>query len=296
MAPFEAKNEKMCAERGIAMNELYVRFPGGKGKAVTLSYDDGVEQDERLLEIMRENGLKGTFNLNSGLYAEEGTVFEPGKVHRRLTLKKAVELFGNTENEVAVHGLYHPFYTQIPVDALTYEIVKDRENLEKQFHTLVRGSAYPFGVTNPCVEEVLKNAGIVYARTTEATHRFDLPADWLKLNPTCHHKDPQLMELAEKFIQWNKGNNSHLFYLWGHSFEFEADNNWNIIEQFASYIGKREDVWYATNIEICDYIQDFYRLRFSLERNLVENPTASVIWFFCNGEIRSVEPGQRIQL
>mgnify|MGYP000794294821 CR=1 FL=1 len=53
---------------GVAM-----RFPGGKKKALTLSYDDGVEQDIRLIDIMKANGLKGTFNLNSGLYAKEGT-------------------------------------------------------------------------------------------------------------------------------------------------------------------------------------------------------------------------------
>ena len=39
-------------------------FPGGRTKALTFSYDDGVIADRRLIEIFRENGLKGTFNLN----------------------------------------------------------------------------------------------------------------------------------------------------------------------------------------------------------------------------------------
>ena len=42
---------------------IFMRFPGGKKKALTLSYDDGVEQDIRLIDIMKKNGLKGTFNL-----------------------------------------------------------------------------------------------------------------------------------------------------------------------------------------------------------------------------------------
>lgn len=54
------------------MANLFMRFPQGRAKALTLSYDDGVEQDIRLIEIMGKHGLKGTFNLNSGLYAEEG--------------------------------------------------------------------------------------------------------------------------------------------------------------------------------------------------------------------------------
>ena len=40
-------------------------FPGKKRKVLTLSYDDGVEQDIRLVEIMKKHGLKGTFNINT---------------------------------------------------------------------------------------------------------------------------------------------------------------------------------------------------------------------------------------
>ena len=55
------------------MADLWMLYPQGKLKALTLSYDDGVEQDIRLMEIMNRHGLKGTFNLNSGLFAPEGT-------------------------------------------------------------------------------------------------------------------------------------------------------------------------------------------------------------------------------
>ena len=49
-----------------------MRFPGGLAKALTFSYDDGVEQDIRLVEILDKYGMKGTFNLNSGCYAKPG--------------------------------------------------------------------------------------------------------------------------------------------------------------------------------------------------------------------------------
>ena len=52
------------------MANLIMRFPDGKAKALTLSYDDGVEQDEHLLEIVLKHGLKGTFNINSGCFPE----------------------------------------------------------------------------------------------------------------------------------------------------------------------------------------------------------------------------------
>ena len=48
-------------------------FPGGKGKACTFSYDDGVVQDRRLAELLRRYGMKCTFNLDGGyLQGEPG--------------------------------------------------------------------------------------------------------------------------------------------------------------------------------------------------------------------------------
>ena len=66
------------------MNRIYMRFPDGKSKALTLSYDDGVEQDIRLMELLEQYQVKATFNLNSGLYAPEGTVYPKGTIHRRM--------------------------------------------------------------------------------------------------------------------------------------------------------------------------------------------------------------------
>ena len=145
------------------MGSIFIQFPKGKRKALTLSYDDGVEQDIRLIEIMKQHGLKGTFNLNSGLYAEEGTVYPPGTVHRRMTEKAVTEVYGGSGMEVAVHGLTHPFLEQLPVNLCTAEVMKDRENLERQFHTIVRGMAYPFGTTSDRVVDTLVQAGIAYA-------------------------------------------------------------------------------------------------------------------------------------
>ncbi len=36
-------------------------------KYLTFSYDDGVTQDIRLIELFNKYGMKATFNINSGL-------------------------------------------------------------------------------------------------------------------------------------------------------------------------------------------------------------------------------------
>lgn len=269
-----------------------MRFPGGRKKAVTLSYDDGVEQDVQLIELMEQNGLKGTFNLNSACYAEEGTVYPEGTIHRRMTKEKVSEVYRRDGIEVAVHGATHPFLEQLPINLCTKDLLNDRENLEEQFETIVRGMAYPYGTYNNQVVECMKSVGIVYSRTVHSTHNFYMPNDWMRLNATCHHDDPQLMDLAHRFIDSEGHNEPWMFYLWGHSYEFEQNNNWEVIEEFASYVGGREEVWYATNIEIYEYTEAYNRLVFSMDGRRVYNPTSFELFFMCDGKLFNVQPGQ----
>lgn len=276
------------------MSSLFMRFPGGKVKALTLSYDDGVEQDIRLITIMQEYGLKGTFNLNSGLYAAEGTEYKEGIIQRRMTKKQCLDLYTDSGMEVAVHGYTHPYLEQLPINICAKEVLKDRETLENDYGCIVRGMAYPFGTISDEVVEVLKQCGIAYSRTTVSTENFTIPTDWLRMPATCHHKNPRLMELARSFIENSRNKGPLLFFVWGHSYEFEADDNWNVIEKFAEYIGGREDIWYATNIEVYDYIAAYKQLQFSTDGKKVYNPTAVTLYFELGGVTYSVAPGQCI--
>lgn len=277
------------------MSSIFMRFPGGRKKALTLSYDDGVEQDIRLIQIMKKNGLKGTFNLNSGLYAPEGTVYPKGELHRVMSRKQCREVYRDSNVEVAVHGLTHPHLEQLPSGMCAYEIVQDRVNLEEDFECIVKGMAYPFGTTSDEVTATLKQCGIVYARTVESTGRFDIPSDWLRLPATCRHADPRLMELAHDFVENDRKKAPELFYLWGHSYEFERDDNWYVMEEFAEYVGNRKEIWYATNGEIYDYIYAYNQLRFSANGKQVYNPTDTILYFEKEGIIISIEPGETKQ-
>ena len=275
------------------MASIFLRFPGGRAKTLTLSYDDGVEQDIRLIEIMRKNGLKGTFNLNSGLYAPEGYSWPEGRAHRRMSRNAAISLFKDSGMEVAVHGFTHPFLEQLPSNLCTYEVLQDRLNLEEDYGDFVRGMAYPYGTYSDDVVATLRQCGIVYARTIETTEDFQIPTEWLKLRATCHHNNPKLMELARKFVETPVRFSPMMFYLWGHSYEFESDNNWNVIEEFAEYLGNRDDIWYATNIQIYDYIHDFHQLVFSADGEQVYNPTNTTLFFEVYGKGNyCVEPGK----
>lgn len=275
------------------MASVFMRFPGGRVKAVTLSYDDNVEDDVRLVQTMKKYGLKGTFNINSGQFSPEGSVGDVFKCgHRRLTVNQSVELHKNSGMEIACHGVTHPFLEQLPTGLCVQEVLQDRLNLEKIYGCMVRGMGYPFGTYSDEVVSILKSCGIVYSRTVKPTHKFDLPQDWLRLDPTCHHGDPELMKLAKRFVEDKRNWSPMLFYLWGHSYEFEDNQNWNIIEEFAEYIGGRDDIWYATNIEIYDYIQAYKQLIFSADGMKAYNPTNTELFIKTIRGTTAILPGE----
>ena len=124
--------------------------------------------------------------------------------------------------------------------------------------------------------------GIAYARVVESVPDFALPSDPMEWHPTCHHDDPKLMELAEFFAGFQKRQYLKLMYVWGHSYEFDDRNNWDVIEGFCRYMGGRDDIWYATNIEIIDYMEAAANLKFSADYGLVYNPGALSVWIQVN--------------
>ena len=273
---------------------MNISFPQGKIRALTFSYDDGVVQDKRLVEIFNKHSLKGTFNLNGGCY-NPGPQDPP---RGRMTKASAVALLKDSGHEVAIHTLTHPWITKLDSSEIIREIADDRRQLEADFGTIVRGMAYPYGVYNDTIINILDMCGVAYARTVSSTHSFHLPQNWLELNPTCHHKDPKLMELAEKFLAppINLWRTPMLFYVWGHSYEFDDNDNWHVIEEFAEFMGGREDIWYATNMEVYEYVHAYNRLETSFDKTFVYNPSAIPVWFWHGGKDYCVAPGQTIQL
>lgn len=280
------------------MPTIHMRYPGGLAKAVTFSYDDAMQQDAQLIEILNKNGLRGTFNINTGLFAPEGTVYPEGKNHRRMTLSQALEAFGGGVHEVAVHTVTHPYLEQLPQNVATWEVIADRQKIEELFGTVCRGMAYPFGTTSDAVVESLKTCDMLYARTTNGSGSLEFPTDWLRLRPTCHHKVPQLMEYANKLVNETPKRAPWLLYVWGHTYEFDEQKNWDVIENFASFVSGKNDIWYATNQEIFEYAEAYQALRFSARGDRVYNPTCHELFFyeFRRARLYSIKPGETVEI
>lgn len=284
------------------MATLEMKFPGWRGKVVTLSYDDGTVHDIKMVEILDKYGLKASFHLNAAQFFPEDGVRE--RFDGRMKLSEAKKLYIGSGHEVAAHGLNHAPLAILNDTEILYEVMEDRKCLEKEFGVLVKGFAYPYGSVGASSAEILKACGIRYARCSGRSGNFAFPpANWLQIHSTCHHKAENLMELARKFVESKLTvYRNMMFFMYGHSYEFNREDNWDILENFAAYIGGREDIWYATPGEIWAYHNAFEALERSADGHIIHNPTNQTVYVIVHGspahegEKLCLEPGRTVVL
>lgn len=222
-------------------------FPGNKMKALTFTYDDGIVQDIRFVDMLNRYGLKGTFNLNSGLIDRPGYWNRPNVRIRYLTTQEMTGLYQG--HEIASHSLTHPHLEKLALEEAKNELEQDISNLRRWFDTEIDGFAFPYGTYNDQILRMLPGLGIRYARTGESSYQFGLPNDLLQIRATCRHSDLRCMELAREFVALQP-KEPVLFMICGHSYEFDIDNNWDEMEDFCSYISNRDDIFYGTNRQV----------------------------------------------
>lgn len=286
------------------MRYKFMRFPGGKVKALTLSYDDGIRADIRLANTITKYGVKCTFNINT---RDFGKTTVPNK----LQPNEIKEYFLDNGHEIAVHGEAHvaPGIAD-PVRAIT-DVLNGRLTLEKEFGMIVRGMAYPDsgirrmdGENNyENIRSYLQNLGIVYSRTLGGDNNsFLMPNDWFAWMPTAHHNNTNLMKWAEEFVSikledlYLTRQYPRLFYLWGHSYEFDNNDNWDVLEKFLQTVSGKDDIWYATNIEIYEYTKAYNSLVLSADCTRIYNPTLIEVFFSVDNKEYSIKPGETLTI
>jgi peptidoglycan/xylan/chitin deacetylase (PgdA/CDA1 family) len=288
----KAQTNPALAKSGIPIEML---FPGGKTKALILSYDDGRTDDRKLVKLLNDYNLIGTFHLNSN---KLGTT-------DYLTKAEIKDLFKG--HEVSVHSANHPNLTTLSKVDIVYEIAEDRKELERLIGFPVRGMAYPFGNNNDVVIDAISGLGIEYARTVDDTYNFKIPENFLKWHPSVH-------QFAKAYWEPNNPENDkkelNIFYklitdfittkelalldVWGHSWEYQT--RWDEVDKFFKMIANNNDICYTTQIAVVDYINAFRNLKFSVDKSMVTNLSSIAITIKKNGTIYEIKGGSTLTL
>ena len=215
-------------------------------KYVTFSFDDGVMQDQRLVALFNRLNIHGTFNLNTGIQTEESQ-FDIGDVHvRRMNQEGLESLYAG--HEIAVHGRKHLALTELTRTEFNEEIVGDMQAIEQLYGRAPTGMAYAYGAYSKAVMGWLRETGLIYARTVEQTEKFDLPHDYMAWHPTCHYHNEKLMDLLEEFER-AQPSAPMLFYVWGHSYEFDVHGDFSRFERFCERVAGNPEIHTVTNRE-----------------------------------------------
>lgn len=275
-----------------------MRFPGGLAKAFTMSYDDGCAYDLRFADRITKAGLFATFNLCSK------------RLSATLSDEDIKSHIIDKGHEIAVHGAIHRAEGGLrPIEGIR-EVLDCRLDLEKRFDMIVRGMAYPdFGITSfhngasyEAVKQYLEELDIQYSRTLSGDNNsFRLPDDWHRWMPTAHHQNPQLFAWLDEFVSMNVNSLyvtlrfPRLFYLWGHSYEFNDNDNWDRLDEICDKISGKDDIWYATNMDICAYTKAYESLVYSADGDTVYNPTLIDVYLIHDDKQYCVPSGKTVK-
>ena len=241
-------------------------------KYFTVSFDDGLEQDKRMVALMRRYGIRGTFNLNSGLMGQKEYIKYVDRYGVQ-TVDKSVKKgwfwkYADSDRipadeirqvyegmELASHGAHHLNQAKLKSEQLRDEILKDREALQAYTDLPVVGHAFPKGRTSAAVEQVLKESGFLYARgimSDKDKRQFAFPENPLNFKPTCWQIEKDFEALFDEFLAASPINGDMLFYVWGHGYEFDfpsCKGLFEIYERVFEKVAENDEIIKCTNAE-----------------------------------------------
>lgn len=264
-------------------------YPGGKTKAFNISYDDGVLQDVRFVELLNRYGLKGTFNLNYGLMKQRFEwTHECGMTVKRLPESEAVELYHG--HEVASHSYSHPYFDSASESDILKELGADKFFLERLFGREVVGYATPFYFYSGLMADCVRHSGFEYARISEESNDYSIPENFYWWRGSKFHWSEDLEVFVDGFLQTDQ--ELALCQLVGHSYDLDVYDMWGRMEDILKAVSRCPYVWAATHTELVRYLR---QMDFAvITPNSIQNESGTALWFRVNGKTIALEPGEGI--
>jgi peptidoglycan/xylan/chitin deacetylase (PgdA/CDA1 family) len=220
---------------------------------VTTSWDDGQRTDIKLAKLLTKYNIKGTFYITKS-YSD--------------SLEKHDVIKIDKEFEIGAHTLKHSILTKISTVQAREEIEGSKAFVEELLNHEITMFCYPGGFYNNQIKNMVKDAGFIGARTTNAGD-FHFPEDPFQWHITLHASNgsPRMTfkiwrrnrlpiktlidwEIRSKFLFDLALEKGGIYHLWGHSWEIEKNKEWDKLERVLKYISNKNDVKYTTNSQI----------------------------------------------
>ena len=270
---------------------IQMLYPGGKRKAFNISYDDGVVQDIRFVQLLNRYGLKGTFNLNYGLMRQNFTwQHESGMIIQRIREDQIPSVYEG--HEIASHSYSHPYFDNASETEILKELGSDKFFLERLTGREVAGYATPFYYYSDLMADCVRHCGFEYARISEESNDYSVPRDFYRWKGSKFHWDQDLEEFVRGFLESDR--ELALCQLVGHSYDLDAMDLWDKMEKICRMVSENPNVWAATNLELVRYLKNASRVRFYWAG--IHNESDADIWLDVDGGTLKLSPGEKLHV
>ena len=213
-------------------------------KYFVFSLDDGTIFDKETISLFNRYGVRGTFNLNSGL--DNYTWYYEDRIPiTRLILEDNVDLYNG--HEVASHTLTHPYLDSCSDEEVIRQVNEDIFNLERIFNRKIVSFATPFETCGDREVELIKNNTCIgNIRLSMIDESFLFPKDKYHFKITTYDIDRALY-LVNEFINNEK---AELFIYAGHSYDFYVNDSFSKLEELLKIITNCKDIQIVTMEEL----------------------------------------------
>ena len=327
-------------------------YPGWVRKAATFSFDDGyynewyyagkydgskgarpkiimsTSTEAKILKIMKDNGVKGTFNLVSDWVGYSHGTDEAAKTELRTYY---------AGQEVGSHSKSHPSDLRTKSEAeIIQEITESTSVLNDLMGYKPTAFAWPYnGILQSSNENAwaaLEEEGYLFSRTTASAlsetsndnkitdHGFNATVTdssyKLLRQFQATGNTPALAKpdgnVAQKFLNYEDDGKLKLWYTWGHSFDYVVDefgvglgsSNYGKgypvtdetkiaqFEGFCKLLGADDSIWKATNSEVIGYLAAMAKV--SVSGRTVTNASDRTIYITVDGVRKTQGPNTTI--
>lgn len=266
-------------------------YPGGKKKAFNITYDDGVLQDRRFVQLLNRFCIPATFHLNSALMDPPFTwVHENGQAITRLTPKEAIQLYAG--HEIASHSLTHPDFTGLPKGEILRQMQVDKQNLQQLFGCEIAGFGVPFDYYGPEAVDAARECGFSYGRNSGQTLCYDPPFDYFDWAVGVYHLNPAFDTYIDGFFKTDQP--LALCQIVGHSYDLDVYQMWDKMESLLKRVSQDDTIACLTHKQLVDYLK---AMRTSwVSDTLIVNRGSKELWFEIDGKVQTVKPGEKIEI
>ena len=209
-------------------------------------WDDGVNNDAPLADLLRKYRAKATFNIPihpSQPDRQARKIGKPKKPNGLLPFDEMKDVYKGFL--VGGHSMTHPCLSKTTPDVLQRELVESKTFIRDFFGQERCGFAYPCGDYNDTVKQAVRDAGYLYARTTLNVDGALPLSDPMELHPHCHFQSPDFWKKYEAVRELDD-----IFYFWGHSYEIINETMWQLFDARVERISADPDARWADVVDL----------------------------------------------